>query len=478
MHTASAELMQSMSDFRPRVGRRLSALAAFILCSLACGCAALTNPVGSGIPVRDLPAELRGQTHDEESVPLSLLRRIPPDAYRLASGDVLGIWIDIIPFLHQPNQIPPITLSQKTGPPERAEVPPTLGLPFSVRDDGTLSLPLVQPVPVAGKTLKEAQAAIRDAYVLGGHIVPGQEKMIVTLMRQHSTHVLVFRHDIAFQNNFNANLNNNFVVSSVGSTNGDSAPIGRSPTGLGYVVDLQGNDNDVLTALALTGGFPSTNAVNEVVVYRSLFKGERDRAALLYQFESHRAGCKREHLVGVGEPIVRIPLRLPPGETPQLKPEDVVLQDGDVVFVEAEELQFFYTGGLLPPAQHVLPRDYDFNVIQAILQVRGPLVNGAFSQSNLSGQIIPRGIGEPSPSLLTVLRPTPGGGQVAIRVNLNRALRDPHENILIQSGDVLVLQEAPSEALVRYFTQVFDFTFIWQAIRTDRTHGTVNVAVP
>ena len=126
----------------------------------------------------------------------------------------------------------------------------------------------------------------------------------------------------------------------------------------------------------------------------------------------------------------------------------------------------------------MLPRDYDLNVIQAILQVRGPLVNGAFSQSNLSGQIIPRGIGEPSPSLLTVLRPTPGGGQVAIRVNLNRALRDPHENILIQPGDVLVLQEAPSEALVRYFTQVFDFTFIWQAIRTDRTHGAVNVVVP
>ena len=72
--------------------------------------------------------------------------------------------------------------------------------------------------------MKEAQAAIRDAYVLGGHIVPGQEKMIVTLMRQHSTHVLVFRHDIAFQNNFNANLNNNFVVSSVGTSNGDSAP--------------------------------------------------------------------------------------------------------------------------------------------------------------------------------------------------------------------------------------------------------------
>src|SRR5437773_9103522 len=130
MHIASAEPLQSMSDFRPRVGRRLFALAAFILCSLACGCAALTNPVGSGIPVRDLPAELRGQTHDEESVPLNLLRRIPPDAYRLAPGDVLGIWIGIIPFLHQPNQIPPITVSQKLARPKRRKCRPRSARPF------------------------------------------------------------------------------------------------------------------------------------------------------------------------------------------------------------------------------------------------------------------------------------------------------------------------------------------------------------
>src|SRR6266853_1289777 len=162
MHTATLEQIQPRSDGRRRAGR-LSTLIAFLFSSLACGCAALTNPVGSGIPVRDLP------------------------------GDVLGIWIDIIPFLSQPNQLPPITLSQKTGPPERAEVPPALGLPFSVRDDGTLSLPLVPPIPVTGLTLKQAEAAIRDAYVKGEHIQPGKEKMIVTLMRQHSTHVLVFR---------------------------------------------------------------------------------------------------------------------------------------------------------------------------------------------------------------------------------------------------------------------------------------------
>src|SRR5216684_247130 len=71
-------------------------------------------------------------------------------------------------------------------------------------------------------------------------------------------------------------------------------------------------------------------------------------------------------------------------------------------------------------------------------------IYNSFTQSNLSGQIIPRGIGEPSPSLLTVLRRTPSGGQVSIRVNLNRALQDPHENIMVQPDDVLILQETPS----------------------------------
>ena len=33
------------------------------------------------------------------------------------------------------------------------------------------------------------------------------------------------------------------------------------------------------------------------------------------------------------------------------------------------------------------------------------------------------GIGFPNPSLVSILRRTPGGGQVVIRVDLNRALR-------------------------------------------------------
>jgi hypothetical protein len=69
----------------------------------------------------------------------------------------------------------------------------------------------------------------------------------------------------------------------------------------------------------------------------------------------------------------------------------------------------------------------------------GPLVNGGFNANNLSGGLIGFGLGAPSPSQISVLRRTPGGGQIPIQVNLNRAMRDPRERIRIQPGDVIIL---------------------------------------
>lgn len=66
---------------------------------------------------------------------------------------------------------------------------------------------------------------------------------------------------------------------------------------------------------------------------------------------------------------------------------------------------------------------------------------------------------------MTIIRRTPNNQQVVIRVDLNRALRDPRENMLIHPGDVLVLQETPSEAVSRYFATTFNFGIfsqVWQ----------------
>ena len=63
------------------------------------------------------------------------------------------------------------------------------------------------------------------------------------------------------------------------------------------------------------------------------------------------------------------------------RPTDVVLRSGDTVYVEGREAEVFYTAGLAGSGQFSLPRDYDLDVLQAIALVRGPLVNGGFSQN-------------------------------------------------------------------------------------------------
>src|SRR5205807_2798372 len=153
-------------------------------------------------------------------------------------------------------------------------------------------------------------------------------------------------------------------------------------------------------------------------IQRGYFQDDLDRDALLRELEALPPGCNAaETYAGRGGRTVRIPLRLRAGEVPSIRPEDVILHTGDIVYIEARQADFFYTGGLLPAGQFVVPRDYDLDVVQAISLVAGPMVSGGLNPINLSGTFLSSGIGFPSPSLVTVVRRTPGGGQLAIRVD-------------------------------------------------------------
>jgi protein involved in polysaccharide export with SLBB domain len=383
------------------------------------GCAAITNPVANGLPVRRTPSEFAPDKPVKDvrkTIPLPLLGQEAPNPYRLDAGDVVAVWIEGI--LGAGTQNPPTTF------PEKGRQPPAVGYPVQVLNTGMLELPLVDPIPVRGLTVSEVQAAIRDAYIKKKILQPGQERIIVSLLRPRLYHVVVIRQE-----------SSGFQVTPEGI-------VGGTKRGTGHEVDLPAYENDVLHALAQTGGLPGLDAYNEVIIER------RPQSP-------PTSPDVASPPPGPGPAIVRIPLRLGPGERPCFDPRDTVLQTGDVVFLEARDYDHFYTGGLLPPGQFVLPRDYDLDVIEAIAQVHGPLISGGLAVSNLSGSLIAPGIGGPSPSLLTILRRTAGGGQVPIRVDLNRALREPRERILVQAGDVLILQETPGEAFARYFTQNF-----------------------
>ena len=94
-------------------------------------------------------------------------------------------------------------------------------------------------------------------------------------------------------------------------------------------------------------------------------------------------------------------------------------------------------------------------MIQALTLVGAPLANGGFTQNAFIGSAVNSGLGSPSPALLTVLRPLSNGRQIPIKVDLNRALRDPRERLRVRGGDILVMQERPGEATLRYLTQTF-----------------------
>jgi protein involved in polysaccharide export with SLBB domain len=402
--------------------------ALLLSCSLLTGCAALTNPVADGVPVRRLPPELLATSREsEKTIPLNLLRQSQPDAYRLDAGDVLGVYVEGI--LGQANQPPPVRYG------EQGNVPPALGYPLPVRDDGTVPLPLVEPLNVKGMTISQAQEAVRQAYTVKRQILkPGREQIIVTLMYPRQYHVLVVRQD-----QVGGAATSAAPVTFAGGIVAGSTDTSPRRRGTGFSLDLPAYENDVLSAVTRTGGLPGTDAKNEILVLRGAGKSAADQAIAM------------QNLSGA----IRIPLRLPPGAPIPFRPEDVILQTGDIVFIESRDTEYFYTGGLLFSGQYPVPRDYDLDVVEAIALVRGTLVNGGQNANNFTGQTLNAGIGFPNPSLVSVIRRTPGGGQVAIRVDLNRALRDPRERILVQPKDLIILQQTPGEAIAQYFTSTF-----------------------
>jgi hypothetical protein len=150
-----------------------------------------------------------------------------------------------------------------------------------------------------------------------------------------------------------------------------------------------------------------------------------------------------------GRHVIRIPIRLGPGETADIRPEDVVLYDGDIVFIESRDTEVFYTGGLLGGGQYTLPRDYDLDILQAI--------SLATSRGNTG---VSRAVGgvsalnndvSISPSTAIILRKLPDGGEVPVKVDLYRARSDLSERVVVQPGDYILLQYTPLEAVAAFF---------------------------
>ena len=87
-----------------------------------------------------------------------------PNEYRVGRSDVLGVFIGgILPPVFE--EQPPVHLTISD------QMLPSLGFPIPVDELGQLWLPLVEPLPVVGKTLGEVEELIRNAFLVKHEIL-------------------------------------------------------------------------------------------------------------------------------------------------------------------------------------------------------------------------------------------------------------------------------------------------------------------
>ena len=586
------------------------------------GCAAI-RPL-DGVPARFLPEELKGcSREDRQMIDLSYLRQQAPAEYLVDSGDVLAIYIESV--LGQRDQ-PPINQPLDTTQ------PPTLGYPLTVRDDGTLSLPLIHPILVRGKTIPQVEREIRHAYTVGRRLLlPGQDRIIVTLHKPRQHRILVIRQELQSD-----------ILSGVSVSGGS---LGTAKKGTGHVVSLPAYRNDVLNALVQSGGLPGLDAENVVYIMRGRrarptpaqplqqpqpqpafgqpnpgmqpgyqqqpyqqqpyqqqpyqtqpgqlpggpspqpgygplsSTSTTDRHASPFDSDSglivraqspdmaqappsgygrygsniqqvdyrtgpprtvdpsanngreqltplstqqvmdlayhkasastvgrvvqapfqkwfnrgdavSQAGCTSCQTTPMQMPVqqmapqfgqqwqpppqqfqppqqhwqqpacwansqqiaqggycnqensIRIPLRLADYETVNFTEQDIILEDGDIVFIASRDDENFYTGGLLGGGEYTLPRDRDLDILEAIAIAEANNRQGSGSGSSALNSDV-----SISPSEAIILRKLPNGTQVPILVDLYRARTRASERINIQPGDYIIVQYTKLEAV-------------------------------
>jgi translation initiation factor IF-1 len=210
---------------------------------------------------------------------------------------------------------------------------------------------------------------------------------------------------------------------------------------MSQAVELRAYENDVLHALSETGGLPGVDAKNEVTILRGAFSSARDRDR--YMEAVNDVVVKDELLSGPN--AIKIPLRIGPYDEPlEIHQQDIILNNGDIVFVESRETEVFYTGGLLPAGQFPLPRDYDIDVIEAMAMAGGSVASAAGANQDTF-----RGSGDAAlgaifpPTRVMVLRKI-NGDTVPIAVDLKRALLDTMERVRIVPGDFITLEYTPA----------------------------------
>ena len=422
--------------------QRLLMLLAICVSASLSGCTAILSPIDS-VPVERLPPQFLAEPQaNKVPIDVARLRQSKPANYLLDSGDVLAVFVEGV--LGNFEEAPPVQVA-----PLDSDLPPAIGFPVPIREDGTLSLPLIKPISVRGLNIQQVEQLISRAYREGDEpILKEDGRIIATMLRERTYRVFVVRQD----NTIGANQQ--LAASQYGRAVTDRS----DQSSRGFVLQLPAYKNDVLNALSQTGGLPGVNAKSEMRILRGDRVQIENRDREVEEF--YRTHGPEDFPFGIVPSIsdeanvIKIPTRLKPTETPKFRTEDVILREGDILYVDSRETDVYYTGGLLRGGEFPLPRDYDLDVLGAISIAGtgiGASQTGATAFSGGGGSNV-------VPSELIVLRKLPGSRQIAIRVDVTRAINNPKSRLLVKAGDTLILRYKPQEEIVNFAVGTF-FTY-------------------
>ena len=329
--------------------------------------------------------------------------------YSLDDGDTLCVFVEGV--LGEFRSMPPVH-----QPVAGSDLPPAMGFPTLVLHDGTIRLPLVDPISVRGMTVPQVESLLKKIYRNGSKpIITDSSRVIVSLIRKRTVNVMVVRGDQS-----QAQSDPRF-----GRQNG-SRPVSARSDGSGRIFNLHmpAGDNDLLNAMIQSGGFPGVNAQDQLHVSRRVAFGDSRTGTF------PRTGDSSVQISRVSQPF---PLRGSGQQTSPFPRSQNSLADGDVVSIASRPTEVYYTGGLLGGGEFLIPRDRPLSLLDAIAQAGGiPPSRG--------GGVIPL----QQPRTLTLLRRN-GNQQYSSRFDLGGGFSQRASQTIVQPGDYLILDFSPTQ---------------------------------
>jgi len=409
----------------------------YLLAILACAQTGCTSILDCSIRPGDLHFDAIPESRSTQIQIDHRLLGTPIDAeHTVTKGDVLGIYIaDVLGDREELPQVAYPSFRTKNSP-----IEPFVGQPIKVESDGTIKLPYVDPIYVEGMSLPQVRDTIATQYVnVGGLVKEGRSNVFVSLITPRFHRIYVVRQDTRY--------NTPGVISP------SEQEISRRWSGT--TLYLEPKEASVLTALMRTGGLPGIDAKNELWVMKGVPKEELHTVGIpnLKKLE----GMTPMMIPKEGSKMIRIPLMQQLGEEFPFTQEDVVLGDGDVVFLPRRDGDHFMTGGMLPSGRYPLPRDRDLDILEAIAISTGPQFGpGAGTRPpNYAGG----GKGILPPTDVVIIRRLATDRQIKIHVDLKKCLDDPSERVRIARGDLVLLKFKKREMAGNIAMNLFNLNF-------------------